>query len=81
MTTETKPEVLTEGEWSAFLFQCPDAVKPLLVRLAVAHGHLQKPRDPRECGPDLRHAFRRRKQPLRHITSRAASQRFGPKTS
>ena len=49
MTTETKPEVLTEGQWTALLYQCPDAVKPLLVRLAIFHGAMEQPRDGAEC--------------------------------
>jgi len=41
--------VLTEGEWRALLYQCPDQVRPLVVRLAVFHGAMAQPSDPETC--------------------------------
>ena len=40
--------VLTGGEWEALLFQCPDQVKALIVKLAVHHRHMPAPL-PAEC--------------------------------
>lgn len=40
--------ILTAGQWEALLFQCPDQVKPLLMRLAIHHGAMEPPR-PEHC--------------------------------
>jgi hypothetical protein len=34
--------VLTPGEWEALLFQCPEQVRPLVLRLAVHHGAVER---------------------------------------
>jgi hypothetical protein len=45
-----KEPLLTRGEWEAVLFQCPDQIKPLIVKLAVYHGHLTDSAACPECG-------------------------------
>jgi hypothetical protein len=47
-TTSAPPVILTEGQWSALIFQCPEDVKPLLLRLAVHHGAIERP-TPETC--------------------------------
>jgi hypothetical protein len=51
MPTNAAPPVnpvLTEGEWSALIFQCPQPVKHLVMLLAVFHGAIPPP-TPEQC--------------------------------
>ena len=41
-------DVLTPGEWSALLYQCPTQIKPLVYKLALFHGAAERPA-PENC--------------------------------
>jgi len=41
--SEGAKAVLTAGEWKALLYQAPDQVRPLVYRLAVHHGAVERP--------------------------------------
>lgn len=38
---QTETPVLTPGEWECVLYQSPSQIAPLIIRLAVYHGHMK----------------------------------------